>query len=233
MARNRTTALEPGDTLAPLERALIELGVAVSVTSLDRDAIERAIVVALDAGASAAQIQEIVSLVSGLGVHSLMASASAIIAAAANRGEDFSQPFDERQQQLWDSFVGDDHYWAAFEKAVPGFLDALVRLSPDQFEAFFIYCAVPWKNGAVRARTKELTALACDATPAHRFLPGFSLHLDNAIAIGVGRQAIMETLDIAEAAPRHEGLRKNDSFLTSQLHLSLHSGYEGKHAGGL
>ena len=207
LGRDRTAGIELGESLAPLERALIELGVAVSVTSLDRRAIDRAIDATLDAGASTAQIQEVVSLVSGLGVHSLMASAAAIVAAATDRGHDFSQPLDARQRQLWNLHVGDDPYWAGFEKAVPGFLDALVRLSPDQFEAFFIYCAVPWKNGAVRARTKELTALACDATSAHRFLPGFSLHLDNAIAIGVGRQAIMETLDIAKAAPRHSGIR--------------------------
>ena len=207
LARDRTAGIDVGESLTPLERALIELGVAVSVTSLDRRAIDRAIEASLEVGASTVQIQEVVSLVSGLGVHSLMASAAAIVAAATNRGHDFSQPLDARQRRLWNSNVGDDPYWAGFDNAMPGFLDALIRLSPDQFEAFFIYCAVPWKGRSVRARTKELTALACDATAAHRFLPGFLLHLDNAIAIGVGRQAIMETLDIAEAAPRHTGIR--------------------------
>lgn len=202
-------ALRPtsGESLDSLERSLITLGVAVSVTALDRLAIDQAIAGAFAAGATATQVQEIVSLVSGLGVHSLMSSATAIVAAATDHGQNFAQPLDERQHSLWNLHVGDDPYWVKFDKAVPGFLDALIRLSADQFEAFFIYCAVPWKSGSVRARTKELTALACDATAAHRFLPGFLLHLDNAIAIGVGRQAIMETLDIAEAAPRHTGIR--------------------------
>ena len=207
LARDKTAKLAAGESLEPLERALIELGVAVSVTSLDRSAIDQAIVAALKAGANAGQLQEIVSLVSGLGVHSLMASATAIVRAAADRGQDFSQPLDMTQQCLWNLYVGDDAYWTEFDKVVPGFLDALVRLSPDQFEAFFIYCAVPWKSGSVRARTKELAALACDATPAHRFLPGFLLHLDNAIAVGVGRRAIMETLEIAASAPPHQGMR--------------------------
>ena len=207
LARDKTAKLAAGESLGPLERALIELGVAVSVTSLDRSAIDQAIVAALEAGANAGQLQEIVSLVSGLGVHSLMATATAIVRAAADRGQDFSQPLDMTQQCLWNLYVGDDAYWTEFDKAVPGFLDALVRLSPDQFEAFFIYCAVPWKSGSVRARTKELAALACDATPAHRFLPGFLLHLDNAIAVGVGRRAIMETLEIAASAPPHQGMR--------------------------
>ena len=207
LATERTATIAPGDSLDIVERSLIELGVAVSVTALDRRSIERAIAAAFAAGANATQVQEIVSLVSGLGVHSLMSSAVAIIAAATERGQDFTQPLDQAQQRLWDRHVGEDPYWATFDQAAPGFLDALIRLSPDQFDAFFIYCAVPWKSGSVRARTKELTALACDATPAHRFLPGFLLHLDNAIALGVGRGAILETLEIAKSAPSHRGTR--------------------------
>jgi alkylhydroperoxidase/carboxymuconolactone decarboxylase family protein YurZ len=57
----------------------------------------------------------------------------------------------------------------------------------------------------VRARTKELVALACDASPTHRFRPGFRVHLKNAILLGVGRRAIEQTLDIAAAAPGHGG----------------------------
>lgn len=207
LANDRAPQMTPGESLVPLERSLIAFGVAVSVTALDRLAIDQAIAGAFAAGATATQVQEIVSLVSGLGVHSLMGSATAIVAAATDRGQDFTQPLDEGQERLWNSHVGNDPYWVQFDRAVPGFLDALIRLSPNQFEAFFTYCAVPWKNASVRARTKELTALACDATPAHRFLPGFLLHLDNAIALGVGRGSIMEALDIAAAAPVHRGMR--------------------------
>lgn len=207
LANGQTLRAVQGESLDPLERSLIELGVAVSVTALDRLAIDQTIAGAFAAGATATQVQEIVSLVSGLSVHSLMSSATAIVAAATDRGQDFTRPLDKRQKRLWNSHVGDDPYWVQFDKAVPGFLDALIRLSPDQFKAFFIYCGVPWQSGSVRARTKELAALACDATPAHRFLPGFLLHLDNAIAIGVGRRAIMDALDIAAAAPVHRGMR--------------------------
>ena len=48
-----------GKPLDSLEIALIELGVATSVTSLDRTAIERAIANAFAASASAQQIQEL------------------------------------------------------------------------------------------------------------------------------------------------------------------------------
>jgi len=73
------------------------------------------------------------------------------------------------------------------------------------FIGFFEYCAIPWRSGTVRARIKELAALACDAAPSHRFRPGFRVHLKNAIALGVGRHAILQALDIAAAAPEHRG----------------------------
>ena len=154
-----------------------------------------------------AQIQEIISLVSGLGVHSLMVSARRLAELAAARGDALlDQPLDADRQALWDRYIGNDPYWVAFEQDVPGFLDALIRLSPVQFKAFHDYCAVPWKSGSVRALTKELAALATDASPTHRYMPGFRMHLRNALKLGAGRKAILETLAIAAAAPWHRGV---------------------------
>ena len=64
-----------GDNLDALSRALIDLAVKASVTALDVRALDEAMSSALDTGASPTQIQEIISLASGLGVHSLMVSA--------------------------------------------------------------------------------------------------------------------------------------------------------------
>jgi alkylhydroperoxidase/carboxymuconolactone decarboxylase family protein YurZ len=189
------------------ERALVDFGLAVSVTSLDRAAIGQRIASAYDAGASAQQIQEIASLVSGLGVHSLMASAAEIYSEGVRRGGMTGGPLTADQQRLWQHHVGDDPFWVAFEREVPGFLQAMLRLSPEQFSAFFDYCAVPWKSGTVSARLKEIVAMAVDATPAHMFLPGFRLHLSNAIMLGAGRLAILEALDLAAGAPPHPGTR--------------------------
>jgi alkylhydroperoxidase/carboxymuconolactone decarboxylase family protein YurZ len=200
------TALDnspPGAPLAPVEVALIRLGVAASVTALDCDAIDKAINDAMDAGAAPVQIQEVVSLVSGLGVHSLMATAVPIARACGLE----QIPLSADQQALWDKHVGNDPFWRRFEAELPGFLGAMLRLSPTQFSAFFDYCAVPWKSGQVPARLNELIAMACDATPAHRFGPGFRLHLRNAIMLGAGSLAVGETLDIAAAAPVHPGWR--------------------------
>ncbi|MFW2829443.1 carboxymuconolactone decarboxylase family protein [Sphingomonas sp. ID0503] len=198
-------ATEGGEPLSELDRALINLGVRSSVTSLDRPAIAESVGAAFAAGATPAQIQEILSLVSGLGVHSLMVACASVVQQARANGYQIAETLTPQQDELWLKYVGDDPFWRAFERELPGFLRSMLLLSPDQFEAFFLYCAVPWKSGQVRARIKELTAMACDATPSHRFMPGFRLHLANAIALGAGHIAIAEVLDLASAAPDHQG----------------------------
>jgi alkylhydroperoxidase/carboxymuconolactone decarboxylase family protein YurZ len=207
-AEARMKDVPDGEPLDALSEALIRLGLAVAVTSLDRGAIDAAIERAFDAGASPAQVQEVIALVSGLGVHSLMMSAVSVLEAARQRGLiETDDRFTENEQALWDNHVGDDPFWIGFEAETPGFLHALLTLSPDLFSGFFDYCAIPWKSGTVHARTKELIAMAVDATPTHRFLPGFRVHLRNALSLGAGPVAVMATLDIAAAAPPHRGTR--------------------------
>ena len=202
-----TRLLADGDALDTLGSALVRLGVAVSVTSLDQREIDASIADALDAGASIAQVQEVIALISGLGVHTLMTSAAQVLVQAASRGLiDKDAPLDAERQGLWNACVGDDPFWVGFEQETPGFLDALLRLSPDVFRGFFDYCAIPWKSGTVKPVLKELIAAASDATPTHRFMPGLRLHLRNAIKLGAGRKAILQTMSIAAAAPQHSGV---------------------------
>lgn len=203
IARDMIGTTPAGPPLSPLDVAFIRFGLAVSMTSLDRNAIDEAIARAQNDGATIDQLQEVLSLVSGLGVHSLMAASLPLSQA----GGDAERPLTPSEAELWQRYVGNDPFWSGFEQEVPGFLGAMLRLSPDQFVAFFDYCAVPWKSGHVRARQKELIAMACDATPAHRFLPGFRLHLRNALSLGVSPNQIFEMLDLAASAPAHVGTR--------------------------
>lgn len=201
----RAATSDDGPSLTDLDRSLLRAGLASSVPSLNRAAVRQTVAEAFAAGATPQQLQEVVSVVSGLGVHSLMISAVVIVEEAHRAGYDLATPLDPDEQRLWDKRVGHDPFWHAMEAELPGFLRAMLRLSSDQFEAFFEYCAVPWKSGTVKARTKELLALASDAMPAHRFMPGFRLHLANAVKLGAGRIALLESLELARQAPTHCG----------------------------
>lgn len=195
-----------GEALGPVDRLLIRIGLACALPSLNKDASHHAIAEALTAGASAQQIQEIVSLMAGLGVHSLMLTANLITQEAGLVDADGAIAFTAEEQEKWDSRIAGDPFWDRMEEELPGFLRSMLKLSPAQFDAFFDFCAVPWKTRTVSARTKELLAMASDAMPSHRFMPGFRLHLANAIKLGAGRRAIEECLDLAASAPEHIGV---------------------------
>ncbi len=196
-----------GDDLDPATVALITLAVHAAVSTLDGDGTDHAIRRALDAGATAAQVHETLVVVSGLGVHTLMEGSRRVADILRERGETaLDEPLDADRTALRSRLQGDDPYWDDFDREVPGFLDALLRLSPEAYEAFFAYTAVPWRTGAVRGRVKELMSLASDATPTHRYLPGVRLHLANAVRLGAGRTAALHALDIAAAAPLHMGV---------------------------
>ena len=193
-----------GGALDPAVAELVAFAVRISVTSLDTAGARVHAERALSAGVTPAQLKEAVFLVSGLGVHSLFEGLGLIDRMDAPPPP---QVFaDTRRQDLWDTRVGQDRYWQGFERELPGVLAGLLQWSPAGFDAFFRYCAVPWQSGQLPALTKELLALAADATPTHRYLPGLRLHLGNALKLGAGRGTVRKVLELAAQAPPHPGV---------------------------
>lgn len=192
-----------GALLSAVTAELVAFATHISVTSLDEAGARTHAAKALALGATAAQLHEVALLVSGLGVHSLFVGTRLIDSLAPDSG---LQTLDVERQTLWDKWVGADRYWDKFEREVPGFLKALLRASAAGFDAFFRYCAVPWQNPQLTPLSKELIALATDATPTHRFMPGMRLHLRNALKLGAGRTEILQVLDIAGHTAGHAGV---------------------------
>jgi alkylhydroperoxidase/carboxymuconolactone decarboxylase family protein YurZ len=194
-----------GDPLDAATTALIELAVRAAPTVLDTDGIRCFSARALDAGASAEQIHDTLVLVAGLGFHTLAEGSRRLAEVLRERGQTVP-PLDDRRGQLRERWIRPDAYWGRLEAETPGFVDALLRLSPEAFEAFVAFVSVPWRDGALPAPVKELICMAADATPTHRYRPGLRLHLANAVDRGVGRAAVIEALRIAAAAPIHRGV---------------------------
>ncbi|HSW20822.1 MAG TPA: carboxymuconolactone decarboxylase family protein [Ramlibacter sp.] len=206
--------LEGAPDGAPLDEAtaqLVAFSVRIAVTTLDTAGAAVHAQAALRAGVTPAQLREALFLVSGLGVHSLFEGLGLTQPAGAAAGESSAEP-DASRQALWDTWVGTDRYWQGFERELPGFLPGLLEASPDGFDAFFRYCAVPWKSGQLPALSKELIAMACDATPTHRYLPGMRLHLRNALKLGAGQAMVRGALELAAQAPPHPGVGANRSI---------------------
>jgi alkylhydroperoxidase/carboxymuconolactone decarboxylase family protein YurZ len=197
---------DEGPGLDELTRTLVQYAVCASVTTLDFQAAERYAGRALDLGATADQLHEVLVLVSGLGVHTLMEGSRALAALLRSRGSDLPAIDDDRTA-LRERYTGSARYWKFFESHVPGFLEAILRLSPAGFEGFMRYGAIPSQTKQLEPVVKEIISVAVDATTTHRYMPGLRLHLANALTLGSGRRALLEAIDIAADAPAAPGVR--------------------------
>jgi alkylhydroperoxidase/carboxymuconolactone decarboxylase family protein YurZ len=191
-----------GDGLDELTATIVGTAVRASAMALDVDGTREWMSRALALGATRDQLQEAVTLVSGMGVHAFFEASRTLDALTDAAAE----PLDERRQGLWDQYVGTSNYWDTMRQEIPGFLESLLRMSPEAFEAFFVYCAVPFRSRNLTNLQKELISVAADASPSHRYLPGMRLHIRNALKLGAGRKAIEQVLRIAAASPEHRGV---------------------------
>ena len=209
MARTATADQEPGPELTDLQRSLICFGLAASTTALDVEEIGRHAREAAGQGATSDQLICVLLLVSALAMHTLHEGIRELIPVVDSIDKTaLSGPLTSEQAALKRKYEGESSYWVRLEQEIPGFLDGLLRLSPNAYQGFFEFCALAWQTDALDARTKELVYLAIDATPTHRYGPGFRLHLNNSIRMGASRNQIEQALDLGENGPLHQGVRR-------------------------
>ena len=103
---------------------------------------------------------------------------------------------DERRQRIRQNFVKERGYWAPF-------WDGLLELDPDFFEKYLEFSAVPWRNGHLEPKVKELIYTAIDASTTHLYEPGLRQHIANAIGYGATKEEIMEVLELVSVLGIH------------------------------
>ena len=95
-----------------------------------------------------------------------------------------------------DAFIEARGYWNPF-------WDGLLTLDPAFFEAYLNFSSVPWKNGTLEPKFKELIYIAIDAATTHLYEPGLRQHIRNAISYGATQQEIMEVLELVSVLGIH------------------------------
>lgn len=194
-----------GEDLDDGQSALIDLALHASPMVLDSEGTRTRMQNALAAGITQSQIQEVLALVSGMGSHAYFDNARSLAELTAPEGG--RGPFDAERQEIWDRRIGTSSFWATMHEEIPGFLEALLWLSPSGFEAFLDYVGAPFRTREVPTLTKELIGMVADACPAHQYVPGMRMHLRNAIKLGAGRLAIEHAMRLAAASPPMVGVR--------------------------
>jgi alkylhydroperoxidase/carboxymuconolactone decarboxylase family protein YurZ len=102
----------------------------------------------------------------------------------------------DRQRHLRDEFIESHGHWNELWQS-------LLELDEEFFEAYSKLSAVPWKEGPLEPKVKELVHIAVDAAATHLYVPGIREHVRRALELGASGAEIMEVLELTATLGIH------------------------------
>jgi alkylhydroperoxidase/carboxymuconolactone decarboxylase family protein YurZ len=183
--------------LEPKVAEFIFIAADAAATHLYEPGIRQHVRAALDLGATAAELMEVLELTSTLGIHACNIGVPLLTEVLAEEGKrDGPAPLSERQLELKAEFTANRGYWHEF-------WNELLELDPELFAAYVRFSSVPWQTGVLEPKVKEFVYIAFDAAATHLYAPGLKLHMRNALRLGATASEILEVLEIVSVIGIH------------------------------
>ncbi|KAK3117781.1 hypothetical protein LTR53_000469 [Teratosphaeriaceae sp. CCFEE 6253] len=209
-------------------QCLVRLAVDSAATHLYLPGIRLHIKDAAAAGATLAEVMEVLELTSTLGIHACNIGVPLLVQVMKEEGVYEShptagKPFDSQRLALKQDFEKKRGYWHSFWdgrvtrlKFVGHLLNQLIAdflaLDPEFFGAYTEFSSVPWSKkvtgvdghgGALAPRDKELIYCAFDLAATHLYVSGGKEHMRNALRYGASPEQILEVLELATPLSLH------------------------------
>ncbi|MQA09669.1 MAG: gamma-carboxymuconolactone decarboxylase [Pseudonocardiaceae bacterium] len=183
--------------LEPKVKEFIYIAADAAATHLYEPGIRQHVRAAIEQGATADELMEVLELASTLGIHACNIGVPLLLEVLEEEGKRTeAAPLDERQEQLKAEFTEKRGYWHPF-------WEGLLELDPEFFASYVDFSSVPWTKGVLPPKVKELVYIAFDASATHLYEPGMKLHMRNAIRYGATVEEIMEVLEIVSVIGIH------------------------------
>lgn len=185
--------------LEPKVKELVYIAVDAATTHLFEPGIRVHMQNALRHGATRQEILEVLQLTSVLGIHTTNIGVPILLEELAARGkgvETAERGVSEREVALKEEFIRVRGYWSPL-------WDGVLALDPDFFEAYFRFSAVPFTDGTLEPKVRELIFIAIDASTTHLYEPGIRIHIRNALDLGATAAEIMEVLELTSVLGAH------------------------------
>jgi len=181
-----------GGALEPRMRELVNVALNASVTHLNEEELEKSTQAALAAGATPEEVEEVLQLISVLGIHALSTCMPILLDIMKERsGSDpLTATLNEKQLHEKEEFVAARGYWAST-------WDNLVRFDLDFFKAYSEFSSFPWNQGRLAPKEREFIYIAIDCSTTHLYLSGTRLHMLNALQKGATVEEIFEVIKIS------------------------------------
>lgn len=192
-------AAVPEDTgkLDERTRHLIRLAIDVNATHLYLEDVPLHVRRALAAGATPAEVMEVLECAATLGIHAMNIGVPILVDVLRETGRSTAPgPLSEHQARLKQEFTENRGYWHEF-------WNEILELDPEFFEAYTDFSSVPWKTGSLEPKVKEFIYIAFDVAATHLYVPGLRLHIANALGYGASPREILGVMELASLLGMH------------------------------
>jgi alkylhydroperoxidase/carboxymuconolactone decarboxylase family protein YurZ len=184
-------------TLSPKFKELIYVAIDAATTHLYEPGLRQHIQNAIRHGATREEIMEVYELVSVLGIHACTLGVPVLLEELERAGVEAGPPqLSPEQESMKEDFIARRGYWNDF-------WSGLLALDADFFQAYLEFSGVPWRNGVLSPKEKELVYVAIDAATTHLYEPGLRQHIQNALGHGATREEIMEVYELVSVLGIH------------------------------
>jgi alkylhydroperoxidase/carboxymuconolactone decarboxylase family protein YurZ len=184
---------------APLEgrlpgrlKELLLLAMNAAASALNAGAIQRQVHRARTAGASDADILDVLVTIASLANHALYASVPILEEEWQASGKPLAVVEESNPAFLAakERFVAIRGFWNPDR-------DPIAREMPDYFLALTNLSTASWQHGKLSRKEREFVCIAIDCGVTHSYPPGLRIHIRNAIAEGATREEILEIFQLA------------------------------------
>ena len=178
-----------GAGLSPKDVQLIAVGLNASITTMDPVGLRRHVRAALHAGATKAELLEVLKMAAILALHSMSLGAPILLEEAKAAGNAAAAtPLTHPPTPCCDKMKELGQWNAAW--------DPFAELDPRWTEEFIAAGTGFYTNGVLTPKFVELISIAFDASITHMYAPGTRRHIKGALALGASAAEIMDVLKV-------------------------------------
>ncbi len=181
-----------GGGLSAVTKQLLLVAAVGTASEPDRNALQAQVRNALEAGASRAQVREVLAVASILGVHSCIIGTPILLDEMVKLG--LAKPDATRPEtvQIREEFMDRRGYWSDLWEAVAAF-------DPQFLRAYLDYSSIPGERAVLDAQVRELVLIVLSSVTTHLFPDGLRVHVRGALSVGVPPDHIMQTFELLAA----------------------------------
>jgi alkylhydroperoxidase/carboxymuconolactone decarboxylase family protein YurZ len=184
------------NALPPKIREFILIAVNAAMTHMYEPAVRAHIANALRLGATREELQEVLGLVTILGIHTVSYALPILLDELKVQDRPVSMDLSPRAIEVRNAWVEKRGYW-------PVAFTPMLALDPEFVAAFSGFGEAMRTNGPLDRKTIELIYLAVDGSATHMFENGVRVHGLAAIRHGATLAEVMATLELASVTGMH------------------------------